>query len=82
MRIDDFLSSVGAIKRRTIAKQLGSSGMIAVNGNTVKPSYQVKINDIIRIKGSRSLVIEVLNIPVGSIQKDKRELYFTEIKDK
>jgi len=82
MRIDDFLSSVGAIKRRTIAKQLGSSGMIAVNGNTVKPSYQVKINDIIRIKGSRSLVIEVLNIPVGSIQKDERELYFTEIKDK
>lgn len=80
MRIDDFLSTVGVIKRRTIAKQLGSSGMITVNGNTVKPSYQIKIKDIIHIKGTNSSVIEVLDIPSGSVPKDKRELYFNEIK--
>jgi len=81
MRIDDFLSTVGVIKRRTIAKQLSSSGMIAVNGNIVKPSYQVKIKDIIHIKGTRSSVIEILGIPSGSVSKEKRELYFSEIKN-
>lgn len=81
MRIDDFLSTVGVVKRRTIAKQLGSSGMIAVNGITVKASYQVKIKDIIHVKGSKASVIEVLDIPKGSVQKDKRGLYFTEIKN-
>lgn len=79
MRIDDFLSSVGVIKRRTIAKELGANGMITVNGRAIKPAYPVKVGDIIHIKGTNSLTIEVLDIPSGSIPKERREQYFKEV---
>jgi len=76
MRIDDYLSTVGIVKRRTAAKQLGANGLIEVNGRTVKPAYQVNVRDIIVIKGTRSFRAEVLAIPTGSIPKIKREEYF------
>ena len=79
MRIDDYLSTVGVVKRRTVAKELGQSGLIAVGGRPVKPSYQVKVNDIIQIKGKRALAIEVLKLPSGSVSKESREEYFKEI---
>lgn len=76
MRLDDFLSTVGFIKRRTIAKELATKGMIEVNGNKAKPAYTVKEKDIIRIKGSRPSACEVLSIPTGSVPKEKRDEYF------
>ena len=79
MRLDDSLSTVGIVKRRTIAKELGSNGLIEVNGRAVKPAYAVKINDIIQIKGSRPFAAEVLAIPTGSVPKASRSSYFKEI---
>ena len=80
MRIDDFLSTVGIIKRRTIAKQLATSGQIMANGRVVKASYQVKQADIITIKGSRGGSFEVVALPQGSVPKPDREKYFKPIK--
>ena len=51
MRIDDYLSTVGIIKRRTVAKQLASSGLIEINQRKVKPAYSVNVGEIIEIKG-------------------------------
>jgi len=79
MRLDDFLSTVGAIKRRTIAKELAQNGMVEVNGRKVKPAYQVNINDIITVKGTRSFSVEVLDIPAGSVPKANRDKYFKSI---
>lgn len=79
MRIDDFLSTTGVIKRRTVAKELAQKGMIAVNGRTVKPAYQVKVHDIVAIKGSRAMTVEVLAVPTGSVPKAQREEYFKEL---
>jgi ribosome-associated heat shock protein Hsp15 len=79
MRLDDYLSTVGIIKRRTIAKELGSNGLIEVNGRKVKPAYDVKVNDIIRINGSRPFAAEVLDIPTRSVPKSERGRYFKEI---
>ena len=76
MRIDDFLSTVGVIKRRTIAKQLCQNGMVTVSGRAVKAAYQVKVADIIAIKGARPLAGEVLDVPAGSVAKDQRGDYF------
>ena len=75
MRIDDFLSTVGVIKRRTIAKELAVSGMIEVNGQRVKAAYDVKANDIIHIKGKRSITVEVLALPTGSVPRDRRDQF-------
>ena len=79
MRIDDFLSTVGIIKRRTTAKELAHNGMIVVNGRTVKPAYLVKIHDIISLKGSHGGTFEVREIPAGSVPKANREKYFREL---
>ena len=76
MRIDDFLSTVGVVKRRTVAKDLGVSGLLEANGRKVKPAYLVRLGDIIRIKGSRPLAIEVLEIPERSVPKSERDRYF------
>ena len=79
MRIDDYLSTVGVIKRRTVAKQLGANGLIEANGRAVKPSYQVNVGDIIAITGSRPFRLEIIQLPAGSVSKASREEYFKEI---
>ena len=76
MRVDDYLSTVGVVKRRTVAKDLGVNGLLEANGRKIKPAYTVKVGDIIRIKGSRPLAIEVLDIPARSVPKGDRERYF------
>ena len=76
MRLDDFLSTVGIIKRRTVAKQLAQNGMIAVNGRAVKAAYLVKLNDVIQIKGTRPFSAEVLEIPTRSVPKEERDRFF------
>lgn len=53
--------------------------MIAVNGRTVKPAYQVKVNDIILVKGKHALAVEVLDMPTGSVSKVQREKYYKEL---
>ncbi len=76
MRIDDYLSTVGLIKRRTVAKEMADNGLVEVNGRKVKPSYEVKVGDIIAIKGSRPFTAEVMQVPHGSVAKEAREGYF------
>ena len=76
MRLDDYLSTVGVIKRRTVAKDLAAGGMVSANGRRVKPSYQVTLGDIIEIKGTHGKVLEVLDVPTGSVSKESREKYF------
>jgi len=75
MRIDDFLSTVGVIKRRTVAKELGQSGLLVVNGNKVKPAYQIRIDDIVQIKGSKPQTVQIMEIPNSSVPKEKREKF-------
>ncbi len=79
MRIDDYLSTVGIVKRRTVAKELASNGLIEVNGRKVKPAYQVKLKDLIAIKGSHPSAAEVLDIPTRSVPKPERSKYFKEL---
>lgn len=64
MRIDKFLKMSQVIKRRTVANEAADGGRISVNGKKVKPSYEVKIGDIIEIKfGDKISKFEVLRIP-------------------
>jgi len=79
VRIDDFLSSIGIIKRRTVAKDMGASGLLEINGRRVKPAHEVAQGDIIRIKGSRPAVIEVLAVPTSSVPKGERNTYYKDL---
>ena len=64
MRIDKFLKVSRVIKRRTVANEAVDNGRISVNGKVVKPSYEVKIGDIVEIKfGDKTSKFEILQIP-------------------
>ena len=64
MRIDKFLKVSRIIKRRTVANEAADGGGISVNGKIVKPSYEVKIGDIIEIKfGDNISKFQVTQIP-------------------
>lgn len=64
MRLDKFLKVSRVIKRRTVANDAADNGRIAVNGKIVKPSYEVKIGDIVEIKfGDKISRFEILQIP-------------------
>ena len=49
MRIDKFLKVSRILKRRTVAQEAADNGKIAVNGREVKPSYRVKVGDIVEV---------------------------------
>ena len=69
MRLDKFLKVSRVIKRRTVANDAADCGRIAVNGKIVKPSYEVKVGDIVEIKfGDKVSKFQIVKIPVG--QKD------------
>ena len=64
MRLDKFLKVSRVIKRRTVANDAADNGRVSVNGKIVKPSYEVKIGDIVEIKfGDKISKFEVLAIP-------------------
>lgn len=73
MRIDKFLKVSRIIKRRTIANEAADNGRISVNGKVVKPSYDIKVNDIVEIKfGNQTSKFKITAIPTKqSVRTDK-----------
>ena len=64
MRLDKFLKMSRVIKRRTVANEVADNGRLSVNGKIVKPSYDVKVGDIIEIQfGDKISRFEIVNIP-------------------
>lgn len=64
MRIDKFLKVSRIIKRRTVANEAADGGRISVNGKVVKPSYEIKIGDIVEIKfGNNTSKFKIKAIP-------------------
>lgn len=64
MRIDKFLKVARIIKRRTVANEAADGGRISVNGKVVKPSYEVKVGDVVEIKFGNSISrFEIIQIP-------------------
>ena len=64
MRLDKFLKVSRVIKRRTVANEAADGGRVSVNGKVVKPSYDVKVGDIVEIKfGDKTSKFEILQIP-------------------
>ena len=64
MRLDKFLKVSKVIKRRTVANDIADGGRVSVNGKVVKPSYEVKIGDIVEIKfGDKISKFQIIDIP-------------------
>ena len=64
MRLDKFLKVSRIIKRRTVANEAADGGRISVNGRVVKPSYEVKVGNIVEIKfGYKISKFKIVAIP-------------------
>ena len=64
MRLEKFLKVSRIIKRRTVANEAADGGRISVNGRVVKPSYEVKVGDIVEIKfGDKISKFKIVAIP-------------------
>ncbi|MBR6033236.1 MAG: RNA-binding S4 domain-containing protein [Clostridia bacterium] len=64
MRLDKFLKVSRVIKRRTVANEVADNGRVSVNGKQVKPSYDVKVGDIVEIQfGDKVSKFEITFIP-------------------
>lgn len=73
MRLDKFLKVSGIVKRRTISQELINLGGVSKDGRVLKPSYEVKIGDMltIRMRGE-TITIKIIEIP----QKNEKGNYF------
>ena len=76
MRIDKFLKVSRILKRRTVAQEAASAGKISVNGKEVKPSYRVKVGDIVEVSFlSGVLKFRVLDLKETVKKDDAQSLY-------
>ena len=76
MRIDKYLKVTRIIKRRTVAKDIVSAERIYVNDRLVKPSYQLKLNDIITICfGNKKVTVKVINLSEHASKETATSLY-------
>ena len=74
MRLDKFLKVSRVIKRRTVANEVADNGRVTVNEKIVKPSYEVKVGDIVAIKfGDKVSKFEILKVPEKQV-KDMGEI--------
>jgi len=80
MRLDKFLKVSRLIKRRTVANEVSDTGRVYVNGNTAKPSKQIKINDEIEIKYSnRTIKVKILKVPENNVSIQEASTLYKEI---
>lgn len=76
MRIDKYLKLTRLIKRRSVAKEVIDDGVILLNGRVVKPSKEVKINDILQLTlGTHRIVIKVVALTPVVNKSNFSELY-------
>ena len=76
MRIDKFLKVSRLLKRRTLAQEACDGGRVEVNGRVVKPSYNVKVGDVVSIGfNSGTVSFEILNIKETVRKEEAENLY-------
>ncbi len=76
MRLDKFLKVSRLIKRRTVAKEACTSGIISINGKVAKASTEVNIGDTIEIRfGEKTNKVKVLEVREHVLKKEAQEMY-------
>lgn len=81
MRIDKFLNSVNITKRRSVAQDMISNGVVLINGVVAKASKNVEVGGIITLNLLESVKkYQVLQIPTTkSTPKSLQNEYIREL---
>ena len=81
MRIDKFLKVSRLLKRRTLAQEACDGGRVKVNGKTVKPSYNLKVGDIVEIGfNSGTVKFKVLDLK-ETVRKEQADSLYEILED-
>lgn len=76
MRIDKFLKVSRVLKRRTLAQEACDGGRVEVNGRVVKPSYNVKVGDVVKLGfNSGTVSFEILAVKETVRKEEAENLY-------
>ena len=76
MRIDKFLKVSRILKRRTLAQEACDGGRVKVNNKSVKPSFALKVGDVVEIAfNSGTVKFRVLNLKETVRKEDCETLY-------
>lgn len=79
MRLDKYLKVSRLIKRRTVACEACDGGRVSVNGKVAKPSYDVKIGDVLELSfGQKKLRVQVLSVQ-ETVRKDDASGMYKEL---
>lgn len=83
MRIDKFLNAVNITKKRSIAQDMLTSGVIKIDGIPIKASRNIKTGDVIEIDYlEKPRFYQALQIPEQkTIKKNESHLYYKEIQE-
>ena len=76
MRIDKFLKVSRILKRRSVSKDACDADKVFVGGKAVKPSYKLKIGDVVSVKfGTGEITFKVLSLQEHVKKEDVASLY-------
>ncbi len=76
MRLDKYLKVSRLIKRRTLAKEACTKGLILVNGRLAKPGTAVKPGDTIELTfGTKTRKVRVLEVRESASADQARKMY-------
>ena len=76
MRLDKYLKVSRLIKRRTVANEACDNGLVTVNAQPARASYEVKEGDRISLRfGARIITVEVLSVQETVRQSEAAALY-------
>lgn len=81
MRLDKFLKVSRIIKRRTLSKEIAEASRVKVNDRVVKPSYQLKVGDVIEIHFGRSVLTVRVKELKQHVLKDEASTLYEVIKE-
>ena len=63
LRIDKYLWAIRMFKTRTLASDAFKAGRIKLDGNNIKPSHEVRLNEVYQVaKGPERRVIKVTGL--------------------
>ncbi|MBO5851034.1 MAG: RNA-binding S4 domain-containing protein [Clostridia bacterium] len=81
MRIDKFLKISRILKRRTLGKEACEGGRVSVNEKEVKPSYNLKVGDVVSIRfATKEIKFKVENLK-ENVKKDEAQTIYTIIEE-
>lgn len=82
MRLDKYLKVSRIIKRRTVANEACDAGRVVVNGKIARASYDVKVNDVIKLTlGARTVKARVVSVNEYA-KKDEAAMMYEIIEEK